>query len=109
VTRRSLGEFEQQVLLTMLRMGGEAYSVPMVLEMEERSGREVSQAAVYIALRRLEDKGLVSSRMEEPEATDSGRERRYFRVEPAGVEQLRESRRTMERFWEGLEDVVEER
>lgn len=109
MTRRSLGEFEQQVLLTMLRMGGEAYSVPMVLEMEERSGREVSQAAVYIALRRLEDKGLVSSRMEEPEATGSGRERRYFRVEHAGVEQLKESRRTMERFWEGLEDLVEER
>lgn len=109
MTRRSLGEFEQQVLLTMLRMGGEAYSVPMVLEMEERGGREVSQAAVYIALRRLEDKGLVSSRMEEAEATGSGRERRYFRVEREGVELLKESRRTMERFWEGLEDLVEER
>lgn len=108
VTRRSLGEFEQQVLLTILRMGGEAYSVPMVLELEARSGREVSQAAVYIALRRMEEKGLVSSRMEDAEATGSGRERRYFRVEPKGLALLRASRRTMERFWEGLESLVEE-
>ena len=54
MTRRGLGEFEQQVLLTILQLGGEAYSVPMVVELEGRSGREVSQSAVYIALRRLE-------------------------------------------------------
>ena len=107
MTRRGLGEFEQQVLLTILRMGGEAYSVPMVIEMEALSGREVSQAAVYIALRRLEEKGLVSSRTEGSEETETGRERRYFRVEPRGLEMLRESRRTMARFWEGL-DAVEE-
>jgi PadR family transcriptional regulator len=108
MTRRGLGEFEQQVLLTVLRMGGEAYSVPMVIEMEERSGREVSQAAVYIALRRLEEKGLVSSRMEDAGDTGSGRERRWFKVESAGMEMLREARRTMERFWDGLDGVVGE-
>ena len=108
MTRRSLGEFEQQVLLTILRLGGEAYSVSMVMEMESLSGREISQAAVYIALRRLEDKGLVSSRMESAEDTDSGRERRYFRVTEAGRSLLRESRRTMARFWDGLDPGPEE-
>ena len=107
MTRRGLGEFEQLVLLTILRLGGEAYSVPMVVELEERSGREVSQAAVYIALRRLEEKGLVSSRMESAAATGSGRERRYFRVLPEGLTLLRESRQTMDRFWEGLDPDVE--
>ena len=92
MTRRGLGEFEQQVLLTILHMGGEGYSVPMVLEMEERAGREVSQAAVYIALRRLEEKGLVSSRMEPGEETESGRERRWFSVTRSGMEALRETR-----------------
>lgn len=106
MTRRGLGEFEQQVLLTILRLGGEAYSVPMVMEMEVLSGREISQAAVYIALRRLEDKGLVSSRMEQD--TDTGRERRYFTVESSGISLLRESRRTMARFWEGLDAELEE-
>jgi len=108
MTRRGLGEFEQQVLLTILRLGGEAYSVPMVVELEGRSGREVSQAAVYIALRRLEEKGLVSSRMEGPEETGTGRERRYFRVEPEGLALLEESRRTMNRFWAGLDSEAEE-
>jgi hypothetical protein len=54
--RESLGEFEHQVLLAILRLGGEAYSVPIVLEIEERTGRDVAPAAVYIALHRLQDK-----------------------------------------------------
>ncbi len=106
MTRRGLGEFEQQVLLTILRLGGEAYSVPMVMEMEALGRREISQAAVYIALRRLEAKGLVSSRMEQD--TDTGRERRYFKVDPPGLSLLRESRRTMARFWEGLDPELDE-
>ena len=108
MTRRGLGEFEQQVLLTILQLGGEAYSVPMVVELEQRGGREVSQAAVYIALRRLEEKGLVSSRMESAGDTGTGRERRYFGIEPEGLVLLRESRRTMDRFWEGLDTGLEE-
>ena len=108
MTRRGLGEFEQQVMLTILRAGGEAYSVPLVLELEKLSGREVSQAAVYIVLRRLEEKGLVSSRMEDASETGTGRVRRYFRLESEGLARLRESRQMMRRFWEGIEDRLEE-
>jgi DNA-binding PadR family transcriptional regulator len=80
----------------------------LVLELEERSGREVSQAAVYIVMRRLEEKGLVGSRMEEAADTGTGRTRRYFRLKPAGMERLRESRRVLTRFWDGIEDLLEE-
>jgi PadR family transcriptional regulator PadR len=107
MSRKGLGEFEHQVLLTILRLGGEAYSVPLVIELEDRSGREVSQAAVYIVLRRLEDKGLVSSRMEDATETESGRTRRYFRLQPGGVELLRASRAMFTRFWDGIEEVLE--
>ena len=107
MSRKGLGEFEHQVLLTILRLGGEAYSVPLVIELEERSGREVSQAAVYIVLRRLEDKGLVTSRMEEGSETESGRTRRYFRLGPVGMEHLRASRAMLTRFWDGIEEVLE--
>jgi PadR family transcriptional regulator PadR len=107
MTRKGLGEFEHQVLLAILRLGGETYSVPLVIELEERSGREVSQAAVYIVLRRLEDKSLVSSRMEGAAETESGRTRRYFSLEPAGMERLKESRKMMTRFWDGIEEVLE--
>lgn len=107
MSRKGLGEFEHQVLLTILRLGGETYSVPLVIELEEVSGREVSQAAVYIVLRRLEDKGLVSSRMESAAETESSRNRRYFQLEPGGMERLRESRRMLTRFWDGIEEVLE--
>jgi DNA-binding PadR family transcriptional regulator len=108
MSRKGLGEFEHQVLLAILRLGGETYSVPLVIELEEVSGREVSQAAVYIVLRRLEDKGLVSSRMESAAETESSRSRRYFRLEPAALQRLRESREMLTRFWDGIEQVLEE-
>ena len=103
--REGLGEFEHRVLLTILRLGSESYSVPIVLELEKRTGKPVAPAAVYIALRRLESRGLVSSKMQQGE--DSGRARRYFKVEEAGVERLRESRRELEALWEGLDPVLD--
>jgi DNA-binding PadR family transcriptional regulator len=107
MSRKGLGEFEQQVLLTILRLGGETYSVPLVIELEDVSGREVSQAAVYIVLRRLEEKGLVSSRMESAAETESSRNRRYFRLEPEGLDRLRKAREVLTRFWDGIEGVLE--
>ena len=105
--REGLGEFEHRVLLAILRLGSESYSVPIVLELEERTGRAVAPAAVYIALRRLEKKGLVSSRMTDGE--DNGRARRYFKLEEAGIERLKESRRELEALWEGLDPVLDKR
>jgi PadR family transcriptional regulator len=99
--RDSLGEFEHQILLTILRLGKEAYSVPIVLELEERAGREVTQAAVFIVLRRLEDKGLLRSRMDDGEG-ETGRVRRYFRLTALGLRRLRESRQVLLDLWEGI-------
>ena len=103
-----LGEFEHQVLLAILRLGGEAYSVPIVVELEERTGREVAQAAVFIVLRRLEDKGLLTSRMDDHAVHDTGRVRRYFKPTPEALRRLKESRRALARLWEGLETTLEE-
>jgi DNA-binding PadR family transcriptional regulator len=105
--RKALGELEQQVLLALVRLGGESYSVPLVVEMEARSGQEVAQAAVFIVLRRLETKGLVSSRL--GGAGPSRRTRRYFRIEPEGRARLAETRRLLDKLWDGVEAAVEER
>jgi len=94
-----LQHFELHVLLAMVREKGETYSVPLVLSLEERTGRPVAQAAVYIALKRLEKKGLVASRLDEPE---SGHPRRYFRVTKAGLAALTTQREEHERLWRGL-------
>ena len=106
MSKEVLGEFEHQVLLAVLRCREGAYSVPLVLELEARTGREVAAAAVYIALRRLEEKDLAASDLRAPEG--GGRSRRYFTVTPRGVEQLRESRRRFVSLWEGLDPLLEE-
>jgi DNA-binding PadR family transcriptional regulator len=106
--KKSLGEFEHQVLLTILRLGSESYTVPIVLELEERTQRSASPAAVYIALRRLEKRGLVSSRLDTAAPEEGGRPRRYFKLEPQALDQLEESRRILDRLWEGVGPAAEQ-
>lgn len=105
--RAALGEFEHQVLLAILQLGGDAYSAPIVTEIGERTGRDVSPAAVYIALRRLEQRGLVRSAKTEPGPREGGRGRRTFEITDAALEKLRESRRALEAFWRGLDPVFQ--
>jgi DNA-binding PadR family transcriptional regulator len=94
-----LQHFELQVLLAMLRRGGESYSVPLVLALEKRMGRPVAQAAVFIALSRLEKKGLLTSRLEE---AGRGRARRYFRLTGQGLSVVKQSHSDHARLWRGL-------
>jgi PadR family transcriptional regulator PadR len=100
---RALQHFELQVLLAMLRQKGETYSVPLVLALEKSTGRSVAQAAVFIALRRLEQKGLVVSRMDEP---DGGRARRYFRLTPPGLAAVKAHHVQHARLWRGLGRLI---
>ena len=106
MSRDGLGEFEHLVLLAILRNGGEAYSVPIVVELEQRTGRSVAPAAVYIALRRLEKRGLLKSHMVENDA-ETGRPRRYFVLEEQALEKLREARQTLASLWDGMDAVLE--
>jgi len=100
-----LGEFEQMVLVAILQLGAEVYGVPIVEEIERRTGRSVSRAAVYVTLRRLEKKGLVESWMGEPTEERGGKARRLVRVRPEGRRMLLDSRQAMDAMWEGLEPL----
>jgi len=104
--REHLGEFEQIVLLAVLRLGDEAYGVPIRLEIETRTRRTVTVGALYRTLDRLEAKGLVTSWFGEPTAARGGRSRRYFKLKPAGLRTLRASRDVMTAMWDGLEPQV---
>lgn len=104
----SLGEFEQVVLLAVLRVGEAAYANPLLTEIRRTSGRQVARGALYTALERLEDKGLLRSRMGEPLAERGGRARRYFSVTARGLLAVRESRRSLLRLWDGLDGVLGE-
>jgi PadR family transcriptional regulator PadR len=84
----SLGTFEQLVLFCVLRLGDDAYGVPIRETLEERTGRAFSAGAIYTALNRLEERGLVSSWLGEPTPGRAGRPPKHYRVEPAGARAL---------------------
>jgi PadR family transcriptional regulator, regulatory protein PadR len=103
IGKESLGEFEQLVLLAILRLGDSAYAVSIRQEIEERTGRSVSRGAIYITLDRLEKKGYLTSRFADATAERGGRSKRYYEVRPVGARALRESWSAMRKMWEGLE------
>ena len=84
----TLGAFEQLVLFTVLRLGEGAYGVPIRETLEERTGRSYSSGAIYTALARLEERGLVSSSIGEPTPGRAGRPPKYYRVEQEGARAL---------------------
>lgn len=106
MSKFGIGEFEQLVLLALVRLGGESYGVPIIEELESRTDREVSHAALYLTLRRMESKGWLSSRTE-PQAPRGGRPRRYYQIQAEGVERLRASRETLLLMWDGITGELE--
>ena len=104
-----LGEFEQIALLAILRLGEEAYAIPVRQEIEARTGRDVARGALYTALERLEAKKCVRSRMSDPLPERGGRSRRYYTVTPAGLSALRDSREAWLALWQGVESLLEKR
>jgi DNA-binding PadR family transcriptional regulator len=101
-----LGEFEQVVLLAVLRLNDAAYAVPVRREIETRTRRAVARGALYVTLERLEEKGYVESWLADPTPERGGRAKRYYKVRPAGVTVLRQSWAALHRMWEGLEPVT---
>jgi len=101
-TRSQLGEFELIVLLALLRVGENAYGVPIARVIEETTGREAAIGSVYAALERLEHKGMVASSLGDPTPERGGRAKRYFRVTRAGLQQARKTRKALVALWQGL-------
>ena len=97
-----IGHVEEMVLLAALRLGDEAYSVPIIEEIHARTGRRVSHGAVFVALRRLRDKELVTLSQGEPRESRGGRPPQLVHVEPAAVDLLRDNHEALRRLWEGL-------
>jgi DNA-binding PadR family transcriptional regulator len=100
-----LGEFELMLLLTLIRLGDEAYGVPLSRELALRRGRDVSVGSVYAALDRLELKGLVASSLGESTPERGGRAKRYFRVTEQGLRSVHETRKVLNKLWKSLPSV----
>jgi PadR family transcriptional regulator PadR len=103
-----LGEFEQLVLLALVRLGPEAYGASVALEIEQQTERPVSVSAVHATLDRLEEKGFVRSRLGDPTPQRGGKRKRHYLVQPIGVRTLQSSLRALKRMTDGLDDLLEE-
>lgn len=99
---KTLGEFEQMILLALLALGEDAYGAAIRREIVGRTGREVSAGAVYTVLERLERAGLVVSHVGEPTPERGGRRRKHYALRPEGARLLHRAREQMARMAEGL-------
>jgi PadR family transcriptional regulator PadR len=97
-----LGEFEQVVLLAILRLDESAYGVSIRAEIATCTGREPAPGALYTTLDRLEEKGLIASRLGDPTPARGGRAKRYFSVTAKGVEAVAAAQRAYQRLLKGL-------
>jgi DNA-binding PadR family transcriptional regulator len=102
-SRDGLNEVDQLVLLALVRLGAGAYGVTIRAEIEARSGKPISMAAVYSALDRLERRELAESWLSDPKPERGGRAKKHFRITAGGAAELRDARGVMARMWEGLE------
>jgi PadR family transcriptional regulator, regulatory protein PadR len=106
MTKRTyLGTFELTVMLVLIRLGENAYGIPIAHEIEVKGGREVSLGSIYATLERLEAKGVVSSKLGEPTPERGGRAKKYFSVTAKGVREVRETQRVLKELWRGLRQL----
>ncbi len=104
---RALGEFEQMILLALVRLDDDAYGVSIKEEIERQTGREIFIGAVYTALARLQKQNHVSSTIGEPTAKRGGRRKKFYQLQPAGEAALGRSLEAYRNMSSGIEDQLE--
>jgi PadR family transcriptional regulator PadR len=97
-----LSTHELLALLAILRLGREAYGVPICREIETHSGREVAMSGIYAALERLEQRGLVVAELGEASPQRGGRAKTYFRVTAQGLREVQVAKQVFSSLWAGL-------
>ena len=98
----TLGAFEQAVLLAIVRLRDEAYGRAILKEVQARLERDIAAGAVHATLERLEEKGLIASRLGSGTPIRGGRARRFYRVQPSGLRALNDARAAIDSLWRGL-------
>jgi PadR family transcriptional regulator, regulatory protein PadR len=104
--RTSLGEFEEVVLLITAGLEDDAYGVTITQEIERQTSRKVGFNTVHTTLQRLEDKGLITSKMGGATAERGGRRKRYFRITAYGSRAIIEAKQLREKLWKGLPQKI---
>ena len=98
----SLGDLELLILLALIRLGPDAYGVPIAREIEANAKRSVALGSVYAVLERLETRGLVGSKLGEATPERGGRAKRYFHVTAKGLREVQATRQALTAMWTGI-------
>jgi|SRR5687767_13093226 PadR family transcriptional regulator PadR len=101
----NLGEFEELVLLTIAALVSEAYSVAICDDLTKRTGREVKLGVIHAVLNRLEEKGLIKSRLGEATKTRGGKRKRYYAVTSAGKASIIKAKEMRDQLWSIIPDI----
>lgn len=100
--RENLGDLEELVLLSVLRLRKEAHGGSIREDLRDEAGREVSVSTVYVTLMRLEEKGFLHSWKGEPTSSRGGKAKRFFQIRPEGLAAVQATRRIREHMWQGV-------
>lgn len=104
--RSALGELEHLILLAILRLGEQAYGAAVIAEIETQTGRDLSHAATYLALQRLQDKHFIVARTTFGATERGGRAKAVFAITATGRERLRDSAAALFTMWKGLDPAL---
>ena len=97
-----LGDFEELILLALVRLRDDAYGVAIWREIQSRTQKNISIGAIYTVLDRLERKGFVSSHVGAPTPERGGRAKRYFQIKAPGTRALNSKHELVSRMLEGI-------
>ncbi len=106
MSKYSIGEFEEVVMLTVAVLYNNAYGITIKKEIEERLNRKVSVGAMRTALDRLEKKGFLESEFGEATAVRGGKRKRFFKVTPYGKTALEQVMATRKQLWDAIPDMA---
>ena len=101
-----VGEFEQLVLLALIRLGNGAYGAAILREIRERTGRDLSEGTVYMTLGRLQKKKMIASYIGLPTHQRGGRRRRHYLIDKDGERALGRAYRSLRAMSDGIEPAL---
>ena len=102
MSKSRLGELEEVVLLTVAILYGKAYGIAIANEMEERIGRKISIGSLQVVLRRMENKGYLTSEFGEATNVRGGKRKRYFTLTNFGKQALENTKNQRLSLWEAI-------
>ncbi|MCP3681120.1 MAG: PadR family transcriptional regulator [bacterium] len=97
-----LTRVEEFILLSVMHLKEDAYSLPIQKKISEISGEHWSLGTIYAPLDRLEKKKYLESYLSETTPERGGRQKRIYRVTNDGLKVLKKTQEAHNQMWENI-------